>query len=266
MIKDGVHFDLSMDDYLRHDYIQSSRLKLLHEGTPKDYLAGSNFKGSRSTQLGTAIHLAILEPEKFPEMVALQPEDWGSLSKNPGRVKWNEFKLANRQKMVFKWDEAKFIKKLIAEYEDDFDLRAIVGDSKVEVSGFVSDDGVGLKARPDIIQSDGTLWDIKTTAKVPDQRNIYYLIKNNGYDFQIAHHSYVMQQLGVEIKRVGWIFITTQTPAIHIVIRQASDDMFGVAREEYQTTLARLKDCIKKDYWPGHEATNFEPIESMRPL
>ena len=83
----------TMDEYLANEGIGSSDLKnILH--TPKDYFYARKRKSKQtaSTTKGTLWHSFILERNKYFEQYMIQPEDWGSLNKNPGKKMWDDFK------------------------------------------------------------------------------------------------------------------------------------------------------------------------------
>jgi len=74
-MKPGFYQGISAADYDRIPALRSSTLKLLDTHTPAHvkYNLEHGGKSSAAMQLGTAAHLAILEPDQFDEVVKLSP-------------------------------------------------------------------------------------------------------------------------------------------------------------------------------------------------
>ncbi|MDE9567216.1 exonuclease VIII, partial [Xenorhabdus bovienii] len=62
-MKPGIYYDISNADYHRDEAIGSTTIKAISDSPANLYF--NPFKGSKSVQIGTAVHAALLEPVVF---------------------------------------------------------------------------------------------------------------------------------------------------------------------------------------------------------
>lgn len=258
-----INYNLSMDEYLGHPAIGSSTLKNIML-SPADYKAAREQKknDTKSTTLGTAVHCVILEPEKFKETYALQPEDWGPKNKGDGRKKWDAFKKENEGKNVITFDDANYLKRVLFSAEKHRSLKEALKVGKPEATGIIRyNERIELKARADLL-CPGIIWDIKSSSEDIDDGNLFKIVFNGGYHFQAAHHKMVMAEaLGESIDSFGWIFISTKTPAVHIRMVRAPKKLLQWSSSDHSYALNKLNSCLISNEWPGYADT----IHEMQP-
>ena len=254
VVNDGIHFHLPMEDYLAHPGIGSSQLKKILT-SPADFRAALSQKGTetKATSLGTAVHMAILEPELFAASYALQPEDWGPRNKGEGYKKWKAFKEENDGKDCISFEDGELLRRVLEACNKHKSLRMITANGKPEVTAVCTYRGQRLKARADWLTADGWIWDVKTTSKEVDDNNLGKTVFFNGYHFQAAHHSLVFREAGVDIKGFGWIFISTQTPAVHVITRRASEEVLDAGVYDHTFAFETLKRCQLSGQWQGFD-------------
>ena len=253
-MKAEIKKDLPMVEYLMHPALGSSTLKNM-------LLSPADFKAARwasspptpQTMLGEAIHTAILEPEKFDKLYMLQPEDWGPKNKGEGYKKWKAFKAEADDKFMtpIGWEEAQKITKVREAAAAHPHFNKILEKADVEITAFAELNGVDCKARADILTHDGWFWDVKTTAKPVDDETLSRTVFNWGYHFQAAHHSAVFQGCGREFQGWGWVFISTGTPAVHVVMRKATPEVLNCGFADWEYAIEQFKLCSTDDFWPG---------------
>jgi len=129
------------------------------------------------------------------------------------------------------------------------------------------DDEAGRPCRclPDVVTSDGRLFDLKKTrSAVP--RRFYWQAKDLAYDLQIAHLALGHQhRCGSEPAETGVIaFEWPSDPAAAIdcslLIFDAQDLQTGLARRE--EAFQRIADCQASGIWPSHGRHAFRPAPS----
>jgi hypothetical protein len=129
------------------------------------------------------------------------------------------------------------------------------------------DDEAGRPCRclPDVVTSDGRLFDLKKTrSAVP--RRFYWQAKELAYDLQIAHLALGHQhRCGSEPAETGVIaFEWPSDPAAAIdcslLIFDAQDLQTGLARRE--EAFQRIADCQACGIWPSHGRHAFRPAPS----
>lgn len=245
-----------MADYLAHKGIGSSQLKTILE-SPKDYLYSLKkpSKETSSTSKGTLWHSFMLERQLYLDEHMIQPEDWGPLTQNPGRKLWAEFKEKAKEagKKPVKFSDAGDLLDLEKEMLQHEEFKKIMHNHKAEVSFYAEIDGIKLKSREDIwCHEDGSVWDVKTTSQDMDDESLEKAIFYYGYHFSAAHHMNVMKAAGAEVYKWGWIFVSTGTPAPHIVIKQASPDLLAAGMNDWNHAFNLLKECTASNRWPGY--------------
>jgi hypothetical protein len=129
------------------------------------------------------------------------------------------------------------------------------------------DDEAGRPCRclPDVVTSDGRLFDLKKTrSAVP--RRFYWQAKDLAYDLQIAHLALGHQhRCGSEPAETGVIaFEWPSDPAAafdcSLLIFDGQDLQTGLARRE--EAFQRIADCQASGIWPSHGRHAFRPAPS----
>src|SRR6056300_616417 len=148
----SVQYGQPMSDYLADPGENSGSLKVIME-SPKDYWYAKRYpkKETKPLQTGTMIHTFFHERHLFEQNYIIQPEDWGSLVKNPGRAKWSEFKKYAEElgKTPLKWSENIFTIKLKNEMDNNPLVQDLLAKSKSEVSFYADIQGMRGKSRED---------------------------------------------------------------------------------------------------------------------
>jgi hypothetical protein len=249
-----IHYDMAMEDYLASPAIGSSTLKNIML-TPADYKAARERKNedTRATALGTAVHTVILEPDTFYDRYALQPEEWGPKNQGEGRKKWDAFKRENEDKIVITYDDAIFLKRVEESAKNHHMLQKQLKTGRTEATAFMKYSSIlDLKARADLL-CPNIIWDVKTTSESLDDDSLFKIVFNNGYHFQAVHHTKVLNaQENVDIKEFGWIFVSTKTPAVHIRMAKAPQELLKWARQDHDYALAKLEKCLESNEWSGY--------------
>lgn len=262
---------LLMDDYHNDPALNASKLTyILPPYTPRDFFENSKnsyFKGSKSTDLGTTIHSAILEPDTFDDLYIFEPKVFVKNTKD-GKAEYQEFlnrcKTEGKISVPYK-DKLKVEAALLAG-KNHFELQDILAEGEAEVSAFAHlgheliEGGIRSKTREDWITRDGWIYDLKTTSGNLDSRSIQKTITKYKYHTKAAHHVKVMRQAGLDIKGFGWIFATTHLPVCHIVIKKCSEKFLNYAENEQYEALELLAQCTKDGIWPGHP-TDIQEID-----
>lgn len=244
---------LDMDAYLSLPSLGSSDLKIILN-SPADFIANcSRIKNeTKATTLGTAIHAAILEPDEFNDRYVIQNQDWGPRNKGEGYQRWKEFKAEAKEsgKLVIAFEDSLLLKRVIDATEKHKGLRSLLKGAAFEKTA-ISTDGK-LKARADLITVDNYIWDLKTTSKGVNDNDISKTIYTMGYHFQAAHHMRVFVD-HMPIEGFGWIFVSTDTPAVHIVTRKASQTLLKAGKKDHDYALTLLHECNTTGNWWGYD-------------
>lgn len=250
--------EMTMEEYLAYPAIGSNALKMIMQ-SPKDFKANLDAKkfDTKATALGTAADMALLEPDLFNSHYVVQPEDWGpknvGTKENPaGKQKWDAFKKENVGKKIIDFKDAELLERIMEEAKAHASLQGLlrIGKSQVTCISEIKDE-IRIKARADLLCDDGWIWDLKTTSKGMDDKSLYWTIMNMGYHFSAAHYIAAFEE-HISINGFGWIFISTDMPAIHIRIVRASRDLLAAGMRDFNYAIHVLKSCTKNGEWYGY--------------
>lgn len=263
------HVDPSLpsEDYHRSDPVSKSLLDALgksywhYEMSRKGLLE----KKSNAFDIGTALHLSVLQPHLFDRQVVCGPPD----------------RRGNRWKEVVERNPGKTV--LIEEdYNEIFSLRQALADhplaqrilgcsSKVEWSYFWQDSHTGIpcKCRPDLtIDPDGwfeegVLVDLKVVAPdngIPDR--FAYYIEEYGYDIQAAFYLDGVRQVTEKpFSHFLFLVIEKETRLISLFHLPADHDYISGGRQRYVKRLYALREYLDNPPEYLGYPTVIQPVE-----
>jgi len=213
-------------------------------------------KETPSLILGTTLHSAILEPDTFFDLY-VYGEDFGPQTSKKNKEKKAQFIADNPGKIIVPYKDIPLIESCRKALQENPVVQDIVGDSEVEVTGFASfakhmvKGGIRLKTREDLIDSNGIIWDLKTTSDGLSDHEMMRSIYKYNYGFKAAHHMEVMKRCGLDIKGFGWIFLSTNTAKPQFAVRKCSDLMLMKCEDDWSKCLSVLSLCEKTKHYPG---------------
>jgi hypothetical protein len=242
----GVIKDVSMDVYRKDIGLAASDLKLLAYRSPRHFKAKLDGlvpeRTSPSLSLGTLVHMAVLEPEKF-EAHAVQ-----------------EVALDRRTKAYKEWLAEQPEDALIISKDHDDICTGIVSSLRTsglidlfeggqnEISVFAEIDGIELKCRPDTLNlSKRIIVDLKTCRDlryfIADARNYYY-------PFSVPHYQSIIRETVGEV--LDYVFVAVETePPFDVGWFKLSPDSLQRARDDWDGALQTYKRCLETGQWDG---------------
>lgn len=208
----GLFKDMSMGDYRKADGLSNSELQLFKQNS-SSYIwsqkAPVDSDKVLTAEFGTALHMALLEPELYEGSILV------SDTKGRTASAFLELQRANRDKIVLTENEYRQIDYISSSaMADPMFAKLINFKGDCEVSIFVEHGGLRFKIRPDkVMDFCGTpvLADVKTTANLDDWRNpkpwINPLFKL-GYGFTAAYYMFVASlHYGIEMDKYTFLVV-----------------------------------------------------------
>ena len=226
--------------------------------------APKNNAKSKTTDIGTALHCAILEPEKYKGHIVV------SAFKGRTAKGFEAEQLENKDKVVLtqdEYDQVNLMAKSVLSHPSAKAILDLEGDC--ESSVFVTDKetGVKLKCRPDkdAVQSAGICIDVKTTANIDDWRSDKEWI-NPLYKFNYGHgasfYTDVLEQhYKTEID--SFVFLVIQNS---VALGRYPVAVFQISRQElidlgfwdkHRANIYEFSRCEKGNDWIHTESFNF---------
>lgn len=208
---------------------------------------------SDALTLGTAAHVATLEPHRYDSAVSVwdRKTDTGRAAPRTGRA-WDAFVADASGRTIITTDEDETARAIAAAVRGSPAAARYLADGAPEVSMQWERDGHVLKGRVDwLTVRDGVdvVVGLKTTR---DCRPREFGLQSHrlGYHLQWAYY------------HDGFVAITGRVPQmVEIVVESAApyavavytipEPVLNLGREEYENALAMLRHCEQSGQWPG---------------
>lgn len=242
----NYYTDMPNEDYHQAEGISKSGLTMVGR-SPAHYFYQVPRSPSRAMELGTAIHTALLEPDRFASDYMLlkdvkdrRASEYKQAVKQFGTERTltgpEADKVAGMQEAVFAHDAA----------------RELLGaEGWCELSGMSTDPETGTTCRHrfDKLLKDGRAVDVKKTQDASPEA-FSRTIHNYGYHIQAAfyadQHEWITGQPITE-----FVFIAVEEEFPHgVAVYTLDDDALAIGRHEYRKLLATYAECEKSGEWP----------------
>ena len=261
IIKDGF-YQISNAEYHADPALSKSGLSDISH-TPKKFKVNRQIehKSSPVFDLGTAAHAAILEPDKYWEMVAVPPPDLlaknGALSTKVAK-EWKA-EQEDKGKVVIKQDFQNKVEAMaenVLERPEHSEAKALLTGGHAELSGFWEETEFGapfmLKIRPDYLPGGNLVVDLKTDIDASPEA---FARKT----FNLKYHwSAWLTCRGLEYltgeRHDQYFFVVVEKEIpFDVAVYEVPTYAFELARRQIRPLLERYSRCLEADDWPGYE-------------
>lgn len=243
------HRPMSHADYhAEREHDSSSSLRLFEESPARYYhtrITGRipPKKETDEMRLGTATHIAILEPERIHELLEIIPREVLSKSGAKSGGKWDEYRAEFAHKVLVKQEEFDGIRWQVESVWSNKQCRRILERTNLkEHSIFWTDKhGWAKKCRMDAASElDGLLVDVKRTGRT--ERDFWRCVQGFKYHAQASLYCEGFRQLfGI---RPNFHFLIVQDePPYEARVRTLPIDALKLGHAENNETLTRLYKC-----------------------
>ncbi len=206
-------------------------------------------------QLGTAFHVALLEPGIFGETFVVAPK-FDRRTKD-GKAEAEAWEAENAGKTALTAEQMAAIEQMVASVKQHAGASMLLGCGLAEMSAFWIDQETGIecKCRPDFLAMAGEtitgIVDVKTCCDASAD-GFARAIATLGYDVQAAFYQDVLKALTG--RTIPFYFIAVEKEAPYAVAAyKASDDVIEVGRAKYRGALQLLKWCRHRGSWPSYQ-------------
>ena len=195
-------------------------------------------------QLGSAAHIAILEPHKLDQCVTVFD---GRRAGN----KWVEFQIDNEGLIILRPPQMAHVQGMAESVRSNRDIMPYIesGMSEVALKWEDTETGTHLKGRADFFNNHNHLIDLKTTRTI-NYREFQNQFARMSYHAQLAMYEDGLTANGREVKDV-YVIAVENTPPYESVIFNIDVMAIKTGRVMYQNWLDRLKVCTDKNEWIG---------------
>lgn len=253
-----IHYNMSAEDYHSHEALGSTDISALLDNPRKFYYKKKGLlkQDQKHFILGRALHVFLLERDKFYEQYQVCPE------RDKRKKAYKEFmENADPNLEVLSLSEFEEIETLTKKALELPKIHEFLemSNTNTEVSYFVEIDGVPVKCRIDlrVPYNDGVIvFDPKTMAKDLSLKNIEKTMIDYNYHIQEALYSQVMTLNGENILDYLFCCISKQEYSGAVIVK---NNQFAIdqAKEDLQKALKKYKYYYEKygweKPWPEHE-------------
>ena len=241
--------EMSSDDYhLDRHHISSSGCKVLLR-SPAHFQAYRNAIQKEPTapqRLGSALHCAVLEHERFEqEYIKFDGDRRGSA--------WTSFKMQHSGKEVLntqEWQAVSGMRDAIEKFQM-FPVGGLVRGGSSEKSIFFEDEetSVPCKIRCDSVNPHLIL-DLKTTDDARDHAFVRQTMKLQ-YDLQAA--MYVEGCRHFFGRTLPFYFVVVEThPPFGVMVHKAGESVIEIGFRKWRKSLELYKSCMDANAWPSY--------------
>lgn len=247
----GAVIGMPNEVYHAHLAISKSGLDLIHR-SPAHFQYSAHREATRAMEIGTAIHCAILEPERFRDEYVLLRD-----VKDRRASEYKKAKEVHGGEYVLTGKEADNVAGMQESVRSQYAIPN--GTAEVSLFGICERTGVPVKCRFDLLTDDGAGVDLKKTQD-SSREAFAKSVFNYRYHVQDAFYSYVYALVaGRALESFTFLAVEEQPP--HIAMPYTlGEESRDIAHNEMLDDLDRYAACVQANDWPGYERTE-EPLE-----
>ena len=236
--------------------VSNSQLKMVAR-SPAHFKYPPERTETRSMVLGSAVHMACLEPELFYKTYVLLRH-----TKDRTTSEYKEAKKEHGEELVLVSSECAKVEGIMSSLYKNPAIRSLLElPGHNELSGFSVDPvtGVMCRHRFDKLTHSGIAIDLKTTVDArPDafSKSIFAY----GYNIQDAFYSDQFNWITGDLLQ-DFIFIAVESESPFAAkLYRIDEDSFLIGREAYRKALDSYAYCLEMDEWPAYEDREIEEI------
>lgn len=255
----GIHADVPEAVYHQrvHGVAGKGILDIIRAAPAKyrAWLAGVEEEETEALTFGKAFHMALLQPALFETTYVVEPA-FGDCRKKDNKARRDEWRLVNADKLTLSPEDMTTIKGMVASVRAHPLAGRMVADGQPELTIRWADPDTGLecKARPDYyVRRLAMACDVKTTRDASFE-SFRRDAARHGYHRQDAFYRNAFAAVGAPIDH--FVFIAVEKTAPHLVALYSLDtDDIRKGYASVTNDMARFRECLETDVWPGYEPT-----------
>lgn len=201
---------------------------------------------TEAMELGTIIHLAILQPERLSNSFVVRP-DWITDFRSAKAKEWRD----KQTLPILTADEANAVYAIADNVRANEFMSAAIASSNIELSGFKRDPQTGamIKARADMVAAGSeSLWvfDVKTVRSGVAGREFECQVADFDYHLQAAWY---LDVFGAN--RFAFVAVEKEAPYDWAIWELEASDI-ELATRVNRRLLDEAAQCHERNEWPGY--------------
>lgn len=253
--KPGLYTGTDAEHYFTWPYVNASRLKLMDRSPMHArHQVLHPPEPTKAMNLGTALHLAVLEPHRFEDEFLVAPKVDRRFKE--GKRVWAEFEERAEGRTILQEHEYDNVRAMARHVIEHPIAAAILASQGHDECAVVWDDqrtGIRCKAKIDalrVVSGWPAIVDVKSTVDA-SREGFRRQIANLGYWVQAGLYTRGMDTLYGGNHRWAWIAVEKEEPNAVGVYEFDQDDL-AWAQKRVQELLELWKVCDESNVWPGY--------------
>jgi hypothetical protein len=259
-LPNGLHLDVPPEVYHQSELglVNCGGLKAF-EHAPAAYKiwvdGGVQESQTPALLFGAAFHCAALEPKRFAEAYAVEPQ-FGDCRKSDNKTARDKWREANASRLLLSPEDAASITAMVASLHAHPLVGPMLSVGQPEATVLWRDQATGLrcKARPDLLATELSLClDLKSTGDAtagPFDRTVFSYL----YHCQAAH--YLEGLAAIERPVDHFIFgAVEKTPPFLVALYALDDESLDAGSRRNHRLMASMAECLRTGSWPGLPTT-----------
>lgn len=235
--------------------ISSTALKKLLK-SPKTFLHHYNeppMERTAAMTFGEALHMALLEPERFQSEVQVE-ESFSGKGSREAKKEWLES--LNPSVVLLSEKEYDSVLRMRDSAYHRKDVRTFLQSGQSEISGYYRDPVTGIKCKVRIDHYNAALngfIDLKTCLDC-SQAEFSKTIWNYRYDIQMAMYQEGLQIIGGKPLDYAMFLAIEKTAPYEVAFYMADEGVLGKGQEDYRKCMNLLSECLNDKRWAAYQS------------
>lgn len=248
------------DSYRKDPRPSITQLAKLHSMTPAHARVEWAKAPSEAMELGSAVHIALLQPEDFDSMIFVSDAPVNERTGKPyGRdtKAFGDWEMAIKQehgdKILISTEQADFIDRMVRSVKQLDAWRLLRACDMKEIPLYGQIAGVQVRGRPDAVCSKKyapVIIDLKT-SKSASRSWFEKSIADFDYGFQAAGYAMLAAQNGIDCRHYLFIVVENQRPFGSACFR-LNDEVISWYRPKVEAAARLYEECVQTDSWPAY--------------
>ena len=257
MIKPGIYNNLDIDEYHASPGISSTGISLILD-CPKRYYYEYHQKPKTIDQkearkqrekymMGRALHMLVLEPEKFEQTFYCMTEEVNLVTK-AGKEVYAQAEIEANGRLILRaggWEEVKAMAQSVLAHPIWNKMKKGLVEQSIFWNGGLY--STPLRARPDIFTKE-IIVDLKTTESITGFNNS---MSRYGYHRQAAMQIDSLKETDGHERLFAFFVVEKKAPFLTSVFT-LDDVSLAHGRQQYLDGAAIYSECLKNNIWPGY--------------
>lgn len=248
---------MTESEYRSHPALNASRFKAFIR-SPFHFKNQVDVEETEQMRIGTAIHTALLEPEKYLSTIAYMPEC--DRRTKEGKQVAKDFEDANAGKLILKNDSEQIVARSVESVSQHYGWRELKKNQMHRETIIIGElFGIECKAKIDIIDTkERMIWDIKTCQDASREK-FRYDVQDRLYWVQQAFYNMLVEKHYEQEFGCGFIAVETTDPSavgIYTVLKEESQTWKSILERK----LEEYKKCTTIEDFHGYEPDSLPAL------